>query len=713
MPIITNFGDSNTTGNTTLQQNLIVQGAFSQFYGNILASSSTVGIGNVTVPFSNIFATNANITSVNTTTLVATTMQAANVTASNALTTTNVFVTRSNVSGVQNVFSFVVTSNVGIGMNPSANALSVQGNAYVSNTVTAQNVFTVTANIVQTCNTYVLNASNIGIGTSPFGNALSVQGNVYVSNSIVTPNITSLNYINATTTNTTSLIITSSFNIGGAAGANLTVTGNIWVSNALTATNVFTTNINATSINTTSANITTLNTVSLNFSTLNVTTLNTVSIYGQSGSVGINTSTNLGATLQVQGNVYASNALTGTNLIVSGTIYYNEDLFKRGPYLTPSAANASTIQAWISATCNAASQPSKSWWATSPDPVYGNISSGPNGSSAFAGSILLPDGRVLFVPCNSSNVGFFTPATGVYSNVSVPGITAATNKFRGGVLVPNGNVVFIPHNTSNVGLYNPVANIYSNIQVGAAAAGSGLRFSGGVLSPTGNVVMIPRDSANIGIFNPITLAMTNVGPIAGQGLRLFGDGTLLPNGNVVMSPYAFAGGAGPANIGMYNTASFSTTAYINVGQLVATGCTSYETTVLTPNGNVLFFPSTGSSNIVVYNPTYVSNPLPSGGMSNIQMGSALSFLGGTLLPSGTIVTCPHNTDYVGAVDPITLTFSTSSYVAQNGGGKFAGCTLIPDGRVVFCPYAYTNVGIINTMVPAPREFCMSPYFNKF
>jgi len=89
--------------------------------------------------------------------------------------------------------------------------------------------------------------------------------------------------------------------------------------------------------------------------------LNTLSIYGQSGSVGINTSGPVGGpALQVLGNVFASNALTGANLIVSGSIYYNEDLFKRGPYLAPSVANAAIIQAWISATCNAASQPTKS-----------------------------------------------------------------------------------------------------------------------------------------------------------------------------------------------------------------------------------------------------------------------------------------------------------------------------------------------------------------
>ena len=718
MPVITNFGDSNTTGNTTLQGNLTVQGAYTQFYGNLLAGSSTVGIGNAAVPFSNLYVSSANVTGlVNSTSIIATTIQTqGNIVASNALITPSVYITSANASGLVNMFSLSVTSNMGIGMAPVAsNALNVQGNMFVTNNITSLVLYTTSANILGISNTLILNASNIGVGTQPFGNALSVQGNVYVSNSVTSTNITATNYLNATTTNTTSLFVSSAFNIGSTTGANLTVTGNIWISNSLTATNIYTTNANVTTINASVANITTLNTVSLSYLNLNVTTLNTVSIYGQSGCVGINTSTNLGATLQVQGNVYASNALTGTNLIVSGTIYYNEDLFKRGPYLTPSVANAATIQAWISATCNAASQPTKSWWATSSLPAFGNVA--PVGkldndsTGGFSGSVLLPDGRVLFVPQNNSNIGFFTPATGVFSNVVVPAIAGAAvvyNKFRCGVLVPNGNVVFIPWNNSNVGLYNPVANVYSNIQVGAS--GGTFRFSGGVLSPTGNVVMIPSGCANIGVFNPTTLAMTNVGPIAGAGLSLFGTGTLLPNGNVVMTPYS-----GSGNIGMYNTYSLSATGFTNVGPINGSGhC--WETAVLAPNGNVIFAPSYLTSNIVVYNPTFVSNPIAAGGYSNIQIGVPFTlpgaFQGGTLLPSGNIIFSPATSANVGMFDPATLTYSNSSAVTSFL-SKYLGCTLVPDGRVVFCPYQTANVGVLNTMVPAGKEFCMSPFFNKF
>lgn len=714
MPVITNFGDSNTVGNTTLQQNLTVQGAFSQFYGNIYSSSSSVGIGNVATPFGNVFTVSANITAVNTASLISQNnfQVQGNIVSANGLTTTNVFATSSNISGLVNTFSLIITSNVGIGTAPNGNSLSIQGNAYVSNSVTTTNVAAASANVSGTTNTQTLIAtSNIGIGAAPFGNALSVQGNVYVSNSIQTTNITGLNFVNVSiVSNTTTLIATSNIGVGTAPFGNaMSIQGNLWVSNALTTTNVQAALMNVTTMNATTANVTTLNAAAFVFSTLNLTTLNTVSIYGQSGSVGVGTSTNLGATLQVQGNVYASNGFQGSNLSLTRTIYYNEDLFKRGPYLTPDGSNAFQIQAWISATCNASSQPSKSWWATSPNPVYGNAAVGAFGTTDYGGSVLLPDGRVLFVPQNSSNVGIYSPATGLFSSVTPAGFSAISGQFRSGVLVPNGNVIFIPWNSSNVGVFNPLTYDYASIAVGAAAAGSGYRFQGAVLGPTGNVIMVPRDSANIGVFDPTALTLTNVGPIAGQGLSLFGAGTLLPNGNVVMSPLATG-----SNIGMYNAYSLSASGFTNVGPIASSG--TWESATLAPNGNVIFAPS-ASANVVVYNPTFVSNPISAGGFSNVQtnvgtIGGGNYFKGSTLLPSGNVIFCPADTSNIGMFDPTALTYSNCALMGS-GTAKFYGCTLLPSGQVVFTPATASNVGLLNTMVPAPIPFCLSPFFNKF
>jgi hypothetical protein len=156
----------------------------------------------------------------------------------------------------------------------------------------------------------------------------------------------------------------------------------------------------------------------------------------------------------VQGNVFASNTLSGGNLSVTNTIYYNEDLTKRSLYLTPSSANATAIQSVISATCNASHG---SYWCTSPAPVYANVVGGSSSSNAYSGGVLVPDGRVVFVTSNCSNVSIYNP-----SDFSLKRITGAPPGFNGGVLLPNGNVLFIPQ-VSNVAEFNPVTSEFSNV----------------------------------------------------------------------------------------------------------------------------------------------------------------------------------------------------------------------------------------------------------
>jgi hypothetical protein len=690
-----------------------------------------------------------------------------NLQVSNGIFASNLYVTSANVTTLNINSLFSPTGYVGVNTdNPSGTTLYVLGNMAVATTMTTTNLNATLAN-VSTLNTTAIVSSTgfTGINTTdPSGTTVRVLGNVAVATAISTPAIstTSLNVTSATISNIYGLTGSVAVNNTGALGATLYVLGNVYASNALWTTNISTTNFNTGSIN-------------------------VMSIYGQSGFVGVNTTLPSGSSLRVDGNVSvsnavstqnviattlnvisvanlssfvtgsiiasninlsngltagnvnattfntttlyttstvglsnwtvaniaASNAVQTTNVIASGTLQYSEDLNKRAPYLAPSAANSAAILNWISSTCNAADQPTASWWATSPRPVYGNVATGPRGTADYAGSVLLPDGRVLFVPQNASNVGFYNPRTLLFSTVSPVGLPPGASKFGGGVLCPNGNVVFIPGVSANIGLFNSLTYIYSNITVGASAGtgGNQVRFQGGVLSPTGNVIMIPRDSANIGVFNPTTLTMTNVGPIYGGAASLFAAGVLLPNGNVVMTPLNSGQGA---NIGIYNSYSLSTSAFTNVGPMATAGVGTWQSAVLAPNGNVVFIPS-ASTNAVVYNPISVSNPLTPSAYTNIsaeaRSGGTNAFLGGALLPSGNIICAPYESRNVGMIDPVALTYSNSTPVG--GGSKFMGCSLTISGQVVFAPASAANVGVLNTMVPAPQEFCMNPLFNKF
>jgi streptogramin lyase len=335
-----------------------------------------------------------------------------------------------------------------------------------------------------------------------------------------------------------------------------------------------------------------------------------------------------------------------------------------------------------------------SWWPTSQVPIYGNVAGGPPGGSAYWGGVYLPDGRVLFVPQGANSVGFFNPATGLFSAA----LLSVTTGFRGGVLTPSGNVVFVPYSSANALVYNPLSGASANVVVNAP----GSSFQGGVLVPSGNVVFFPKSGgSNIGVLNPTNFTYSNTGPVG----SFAGGGALLPNGNIVCCSVS------TGNIGMYNTSvvgyPLSPGAFTNVGPIN----NQLETAVLAPNGNVVFFPWSGA-NAVVYNPSSVVYPVTGPGTyMNVALncgGSA--YEGAALLSSGNIVCAPiTSTSNIGMFDTVALTFSNAVPAASG----FAGATLLPSGQVVFVPFSSANVGVLDTFTPAPQEFCLSPYFNKF
>jgi hypothetical protein len=570
-------------------------------------------------------------------------------------------------------------------------------------------VITNFGDVVTTGNTSVALSLNVQGYYSYFGGSITGAGSASFSN------IVSVS-LNATTVNTTSIFGTQGFiGIGTTdpSGTSLLVSGNMYVGNTLTTPNIFATQANVTTLNVANIFVTSLvqgnlvvagnvTTTNVQASLINTSTINVTNFFLNSRNLGINTTGPQGATLYVGGNIYASNALTTgnvfasqanvTSLNVSGaasfnqgnliiygnaimstlttqTLYYGEDLFKRGPFLQPGPANGPTIQAWISATSNASTQPVPSWWAVSGAPAFGNV--GATGGTWF-GSVLLPDGRVLFVPNRSgTQLGFFNPATGLFSTSSF-----RFSGFRGAVPTPDGNVCLIPSG-SNVVVLNPLTLATTNITTGAPFPA----FQGGVLSPTGNVIMAPWASGNIGIVNPFTLTYSNVGPASNLA-----GAVLLPNGNV------FFGGI-LANSAIYNTSCVASPLGGNLTN-VFTGTSNIQSVFLTPNGNIVGLPSQGQ-NIVSVN-----------GFTSSNVACGGSFMGGAVLPSGNLVCASWNTANIGMFDTRSLTFSNLN--ASTG----AGATLLQDGRVVFVPVA-GNVGLLSTMVPVDPAWCLGPYFNKF
>jgi len=93
-----------------------------------------------------------------------------------------------------------------------------------------------------------------------------------------------------------------------------------------------------------------------------------------------------------------------------------------------------------------------------PTPNYigllGTLTVGPSsGSGGYGVGVLLPDGRVVFVPYSAASVGVYDPATNKFT--MGPSAGSGTNKYMGGVLLPDGRVVFVPDNAVSVGVYDP------------------------------------------------------------------------------------------------------------------------------------------------------------------------------------------------------------------------------------------------------------------
>jgi hypothetical protein len=397
-----------------------------------------------------------------------------NVLVSNALSATNVFVTgTSNINSINTAYFY--TSNVGIGLTPTRATLGIQGNAFVANALSTTNLFvtgTLTAPTINTAGQIFL--ANASVGSVVQGASLYVQGNAFVSNALTATNVYVTGTLNAAFINVTTLVVTSNVGVGTttAQGANLFVQGNVFTSD-LRVNNVYISG------------------------TLNAATINTFSVIFGS-NVGIGTTSAGTTNLYVQGNVFVSGTAGGASVTSTNLIYTVEDLTLRSPHLVPNAINGSVIQAWISGTCNASSQPQRSFWTTATLPDFSNVTAVLTKSQ---GGVLLPDGRVLFVPFHTAVLGFYQPITQFFSTAPANGLISGN--FSYGVLLPTGNVVFCPQ-TANVGLYNPLTSAFSNIVTLPSGSYSG------ALSPTGNVIFTPTGCpSNIIHWNYTTGAQTN------------------------------------------------------------------------------------------------------------------------------------------------------------------------------------------------------------
>lgn len=126
----------------------------------------------------------------------------------------------------------------------------------------------------------------------------------------------------------------------------------------------------------------------------------------------------------------------------------------------------------------------------------------------YIGGVLIPDGRVIFVPYSATNIGIYDPdgnnGTGSFSQCPVISPSGA-NKYAGGVLLSDGRVLFIPYDASKIGIYDPTDDSFVTFGSGLGATN---KYFGGSLLADGTVVMAPHQSTTIGIVSGFSLADT-------------------------------------------------------------------------------------------------------------------------------------------------------------------------------------------------------------
>jgi hypothetical protein len=158
----------------------------------------------------------------------------------------------------------------------------------------------------------------------------------------------------------------------------------------------------------------------------------------------------------------------------------------------------------------------------------------------YDGCAMTPNGTVILVP-SSSNIGILntnvTPY--IFTSISPAGFTISPQQFSGGVLLNDGRVLFVPNSSSNLGIFNPVSLSYTSnsiIDIIGSPPPSPPYFSGGVLLSDGRVVLVPYNSSNVGLFDPANNNIRSISDTVIGGSSNYTGGVLMQDGRVLLVP---------------------------------------------------------------------------------------------------------------------------------------------------------------------------------
>jgi hypothetical protein len=155
--------------------------------------------------------------------------------------------------------------------------------------------------------------------------------------------------------------------------------------------------------------------------------------------------------------------------------------------------------------------------------LFGSIT----GTSKWYGGVLTPQGKIIGIPFNSTQVLEIDP---VAQTTTLFGSLTGTAKWYGGVLTPQGKIIGIPSNSTQVLEIDPVAQTTTLFGSLTGTA----KWIGGVLTPQGKIIGIPFNSTQVLEIDPVAQTTTLFGSLTGTS-KWFG-GVLTPQGKIIGIP---------------------------------------------------------------------------------------------------------------------------------------------------------------------------------
>ena len=242
-------------------------------------------------------------------------------------------------------------------------------------------------------------------------------------------------------------------------------------------------------------------------------------------------------------------------------------------------------------------------YVTLTNPGTYNLASTPDASpdngvtnAGYSGGALLPDGRVVCVPLGASNIGIYTPDTGVGSFTRA-GPTATG--YSSCTLLPDGRVFFVPKGAPRIGLYTPgiapEVGTFNNTTTPLAT-----NYDGCILLLDGRVLLISNTSSvKLGIYTPDYTNITGVGAFDNSLTPVLPSYTgtinacLLPGGSVLIYRFLinltdatmWSGIYTPNSGGGTFTFSYPFTSTVRAGANQVGDCN------ITSDGRLIFTPS--------------------------------------------------------------------------------------------------------------------------